>query len=63
MKNGIKNLPHTYSNGFYAYNKRLSSPMISGQNLGLSQKLKFNIYRLPLTNKNRFSFNSKKSSA
>ena len=61
MKNGNNGLPHTYSNGFYSYNKRLPSPMISEQNFGMSQKLKFNSYRLPLTNNNIFSFKSKKS--
>ena len=60
IKNGNKDLPHTYSNGFYAYNKRLPSPMISGQKFGMTQKLKFNSYRLPLTNNNIFSINSKK---
>ena len=61
IKNGNKDLPHTYSNGFYAFNKRLPSPMISGQKFGMTQKLKFNSYRLPLTNNNIFSFKSKKS--
>ena len=61
IKNGNKNLPHTYSNGFCTYNKRLPSPMISGQKLGMTQKTKFNNYRLSLTNSNIFSFKSKKS--
>lgn len=62
--NGIKNpnngLPHTYSNGFYAFNKRLPSPMISGQKFGMTQKLKFNSYRLPLANNNIFTLKPKK---
>ena len=60
MKNGNNALPLTYSNGFYYNNKRLPSPMISGQKFGMTQKLKFNSYRLPLTNNNIFSFKSKK---
>jgi hypothetical protein len=59
MKNGNNGLPHTYSNGFYSYNKRLPSPMVSGQKFGMTQKLKFNSYRLPLTNNNIFSFKKK----
>ena len=58
-------LPNTYSNGFFAHNSRLPSPMISGgQKFGMSQKLKFNSYRLPLgnNNKNLLSFKSKKKS-
>ena len=58
---GVGGLPHTYSNGFYGYNKRLPSPMISGgQKFGMTQKLKFNSYRLPLTSNNIFTFKSKK---
>ena len=60
MKNGNNALPHTYSNGFYYNNKRLPSPMISGQKFGMTQKLKFNSYRLPLTNNNIFSFKPNK---
>ena len=59
IKNGNNGLPHTYSNGFYAYNKRLPSPMISGQKFGMTQKLKFNSYRLPLTNNNIFNVKKK----
>lgn len=59
IKNGNNGLPHTYSNGFYLYNKRLPSPMISGQKFGMTQKLKLNSYRLPLTNNNIFSFKKK----
>ena len=59
IKNGNNGLPHTYSNGFYGYNKRLPSPMISGQKFGMTQKLKFNSYRIPLTNNNIFSFKTK----
>ena len=58
IKNGNNGLPHTYSNGFYP-NKRLPSPMISGQKFGMTQKLKFNNYRLPLTNNNIFTFKKK----
>jgi hypothetical protein len=58
---GVGGLPHTYSNGFYGYNKRLPSPMISGgQKFGMTPKLKFNSYRLPLTSNNIFTFKSKK---
>ena len=61
FKNGNNGLPHTYSNGFYGYNKRLPSPMISGgQKFGMTQKLKFNSYRLPLTSNNIFTFKAKK---
>ena len=60
IKNGNNGLPHTYSNGFYPYNKRLPSPLVSGQKFGMTQKLKFNSYRLPLTNNNIFTFKSKK---
>ena len=59
IKNGNNGLPHTYSNGFYPINKRLPSPMISGQKFGMTQKLKFNSYRLPLTNNNIFTFKKK----
>ena len=60
IKNGNSGLPYTYSNGFYAYNKRLPSPNVSGQQFGITQKLKFNNYRLPLTSNNIFSFKPKK---
>ena len=59
FKNGNNGIPHTYSNGFYGFNKRLPSPMISGQKFGMTQKLKLNSYRLPLTNNNIFSFKPK----
>ena len=59
IKNGNNGLPHTYTNGFYPNNKRLPSPMISGQKFGMTQKLKFNNYRLPLTNNNIFTFKKK----
>ena len=59
FKNGNNGLPHTYVNGFYLYNKRLPSPMISGQKFGMTQKLKLNSYRLPLSNNNIFSFKKK----
>ena len=55
-KNGNNGLPHTYTNGFFGLNKRLPSPMISGQKFGMTQKLKFNSYRLPMTNNNIFTF-------
>jgi hypothetical protein len=60
IKNPNNGLPHTYSNGFYAFNKRLPSPMISGQKFGMTQKLKFNSYRLPLANNNIFTLKPKK---
>ena len=64
--NNLKNiyhnngLPNSYSNGFGAYNKRLPSPMISGQKFGMSQKLKFNSYRLSVTNNNFINMKNKK---
>lgn len=60
VKNANIGLPYTYSNGFYAYNKRLPSPMVSGQKFGMTQKLKFNSYRIPLTNNNIFTLKTKK---
>ena len=45
--NQTNKMPNSYSNGFYKNNKRLSSPMISGgPKFGVSQKLKFNNYKL-----------------
>ena len=57
-------LPNTYSNGFFSHNNRLPSPIISGEKFGMSQKLKFNSYRSPLSknNTNLLTFKSKKKS-
>ena len=54
-------MPNTYSNGFYKNNKRLSSPMVSGnQKFGTSHKFKFNNYKLPSpAGNNIFSFKKK----
>ena len=62
LKNFYHNngLPNSYSNGFGAYNKRLPSPIISGQKFGMSQKLKFNSYRLSVANNNFINLKNKK---
>ena len=60
-KNGIKAFPNTYSNGFFAYNKRLPSPMISSQKFGISKKMKFNSNRIPLNGNDLFSIKARKN--
>ena len=59
--NSGNKMPNTYSNGFYKNNKRLSSPMVSGnQKFGTSHKFKFNNYKLPSpAGNNIFSFKKK----
>ena len=58
--NQTNKMPNSYSNGFYKNNKRLSSPMISGgQKFGVTQKLKFNNYKLPNPGHNLFNFKKK----
>ena len=53
-------MPNTYSDGFYKNNKRLSSPMVSGgQKFGVTQKFKFNNYKLPNPGHNLFNFKKK----
>ena len=59
--NQTNKMPNSYSNGFYKNNKRLSSPMISGgPKFGVSQKLKFNNYKLPSPGPGHNLFNFKK---
>ncbi len=60
QSNQNNKMPNTYSNGFYKNNKRLSSPMVSGgQKFGVTQKFKFNNYKLPNPGQNLFNFKKK----